>query len=116
MVEEKNKQQPSNSRREFIKNTALATAGFFIVPRHVLGGKGYVAPNDKVNLGCIGLGRQGMAIMMQFLARPDVQVTSVCDCNRGSRDYVEYSPNALMNSARRLLGPGYEKWATQTHL
>lgn len=97
----------SPTRRQF----AAAAAPFFLLPRHVLGGKGYVAPNDKVNLGCIGLGRQGMAIMMQFLARPDVQVTSVCDCNRGSRDYVEYSPNALMNSARRLLGPGYEKWA-----
>ena len=61
----------SPTRRQF----AAAAAPFFLLPRHVLGGKGYVAPNDKVNLGCIGLGRQGMAIMMQFLARPDVQVT-----------------------------------------
>jgi hypothetical protein len=32
------------SRGEFIKNTALTAAGFYIVPRHVLGGKGFVAP------------------------------------------------------------------------
>jgi len=47
---------------------------------------------------------------MELLARPDVQVVAVCDCNRESKDYVEYGSNALLNSARRLLGPGYENW------
>ena len=40
---EKNKKLPDKkviSRGEFIKNAALATAGFYIVPRLVLGGKG----------------------------------------------------------------------------
>lgn len=32
-----------NSRRSFIKGSALALAGFYIVPRHVLGGPGFVA-------------------------------------------------------------------------
>ena len=44
---EKNKETPDKkviSRGEFIKNTALTTAGFYIVPRHVLGGKGFVPP------------------------------------------------------------------------
>ncbi len=37
---ENNKETSSEkqlSRKDFIKNTALATAGFYIVPRHVLG-------------------------------------------------------------------------------
>ena len=37
-----------NSRRKFIKNSAASAAGFIIVPRFVLGGKGYVAPSDKL--------------------------------------------------------------------
>jgi len=39
-----------------------------------------------------------------------VQMVAVCDCNRMSKDYVEYSANALLKSERRLLGPGYETW------
>jgi predicted dehydrogenase len=47
---------------------------------------------------------------MGLLARPEVQVVAVCDCNKGSKDYIEYGPNALLNAARKLLGSGYEKW------
>lgn len=92
------------NRRQF-------TAGLMIVPRHVLGGQGHVAPSDRITIGCVGMGHQGFAVLFGLLARPDVQITSVCDCNKGSLDYVEYSPNALMNNARRLLGKGYENWA-----
>ena len=85
-------------------------AAFLIVPRHVLGGAGFIPPSDKITLATIGLGRQGQAVTMNLLARPDVQVTAVCDCNRGGRNYVEYGSNALLKAWRRLLGPGYEKW------
>ena len=37
------------NRRNFIKESSLAAAGFFIVPRHVIG-KGYTAPSDKLTL------------------------------------------------------------------
>ena len=30
-----------------------------ILPRHVLGGKQYVAPSDKLNIAGIGVGGQG---------------------------------------------------------
>jgi hypothetical protein len=46
------------SRRSFIKNTSLAAAGFFIVPRHVLG-RGFIAPSDKLNIAGIGVGGKG---------------------------------------------------------
>ncbi len=47
------------SRRTFIKNSAIGAGGFMIVPRHVLGGKGYVAPSDKINIATIGAGGKG---------------------------------------------------------
>jgi predicted dehydrogenase len=92
------------SRRAF-----AGAAAFMIVPRHVLGAP-FVPPSDKITLATIGLGRQGQAVTMEFLERPDVQVVAVCDCNRFSKDYAEYGPNDLLRSARRLLGPGYENW------
>ncbi len=47
--------QPS-SRREFIKKTAIGLAAFTIVPRHVLGGQGFLAPSDKLTKAVIGVG------------------------------------------------------------
>jgi hypothetical protein len=44
------------SRRDFVKNAALALGGFYIVPRHVLGGPGFTAPSDKLQVAGIGAG------------------------------------------------------------
>ena len=98
------------SRRTFLRGVAASVGSFVIVPRHVLGGAGYVAPSDKVTIASIGLGRQGQAITMDLLARPDVQIVAVCDCNESSKNYVEYGDNALLKAARQLLGPSYENW------
>jgi predicted dehydrogenase len=91
------------------RRTFAAATAFSIVPRHVLG-QGQVPPSDKITIAAVGLGRQGMAVSMNLLSRPNVQMIAVCDCNRGSKDYAEYGDNALLTSARRLLGPGHEKW------
>lgn len=96
---------PRMSRRQF-----SAAGAFLIVPRHVLGGKGQTPPSDRINLACVGMGRQGQVVMMSFLPRPNIQVVAVCDCNEAAKNYAEYSPNALLTAARRLLGQGYEKW------
>jgi len=96
---------PLLTRRAF-----TSAAAFTIVSRHVLGGPGHVPPSDKITLAAIGMGRQGMVVTMDLLARPEIQVVAVCDCNQGSKDYAEYGSNALLASARRLLGSGYESW------
>ena len=46
------------NRRNFIGKTAASAAAITVIPRHVLGGNGFVAANDKVNLGYIGNGKQ----------------------------------------------------------
>ena len=56
MSTENKKKDHSLKRRDFIKTGTLAAAGFMIVPRYVLGGKGYVAPSDKLNVAAIGSG------------------------------------------------------------
>jgi hypothetical protein len=37
------------NRRKFIGNSAVAAAAITIIPRHVLGGNGFVAANDRIN-------------------------------------------------------------------
>ena len=75
----KSKKSKSISRRDFLKTATTAAAGIAIVPRHVLGGPGYIPPSDKVNLAMIGVGGQGTFDMRQFMQSPDVQVVAVCD-------------------------------------
>ena len=90
-------------RREFIGSAAVASLGFTIVPRHVLGGQGFVAPSDKLNLAYIGCGTQGMREMVGLIANPKVQITSVCDPNKLSTDYIDWSPYGIRNSMRKAL-------------
>lgn len=66
------------SRRKFVKGAALLSA-FSIVPRFVLGGRGYQSPSDTINLGFIGTGRQSIGLMKNFLTTGEVQIIAACD-------------------------------------
>jgi predicted dehydrogenase len=55
----KRDQHRSSSRRDFLKKSALALGAFAIVPRHVLGGPGFLAPSDQLTKGIIGVGGMG---------------------------------------------------------
>ena len=48
-----------NKRRSFLKKSAIAGTGFFIVPRNVLGGTGFTSPSDQLNIAAIGAGGKG---------------------------------------------------------
>jgi hypothetical protein len=67
MTEDKANSKTENSRRNFIKTTALAAAGFMIVPRHVLGGPGFLAPSDRLQLAGIGAGGKGERAILPVL-------------------------------------------------
>lgn len=92
------------SRREFLAQSATVAAGFSIVPRHVLGGSGFVPPSDKVNIAFIGVGAQGLRVMFRFLREADVQGVAVCDVNKGSAGYPQWSDHEFCNSVRKLIG------------
>ncbi len=92
------------SRRTFLGQTAAAAVGFSIVPRRVLGGAGHVAPSDKVNIAFIGVGAQGLRVMLHFLHEPDVQGVAVCDVNKSGANYPQWDTHEFCKSVRRLLG------------
>jgi predicted dehydrogenase len=67
-----------SSRRNFIRNTALATAGMSVLP--TLASTMY-APSSKeeLNVGLIGVGLRGTNHLQNLLLRTDVRVTALCD-------------------------------------
>ncbi|WP_295675243.1 Gfo/Idh/MocA family oxidoreductase [uncultured Mucilaginibacter sp.] len=67
-----------NSRRSFIKKSAIAAAGFYIVPRHVLG-KGFIAPSDKLLIAAIGAGGKGASDIDMFNKTGKASIGFLCD-------------------------------------
>lgn len=94
----------SINRRDFLSSTAKASLAFTILPRHVIGGKGVVAPSDKLTLAYIGCGTQGLREMSQLITNPLIQITSVCDPNKMSTNYIDWSPNGIRDGIRKALG------------
>jgi predicted dehydrogenase len=68
----------NNSRRDFLKSTSMAAAGFFIIPRHVMG-RGFVAPSDKLNIAGIGAGGKGESDLFEFSKSPNANIAFLCD-------------------------------------
>ena len=70
----------------------------------MLGGKGHIAPSDKITVANIGCGTQGLREMPDMLQNEGMQVVSVCDVNKKTTDYLDWSPNGIRNGIRRTLG------------
>ena len=56
------------TRRSFVAGTAGAAFGAMVVPRRVLGGAGYLAPSETVNVAVVGCGGQGAADATEIVA------------------------------------------------
>jgi hypothetical protein len=91
------------NRREFLGSAAAASLAFTVVPRQVLGGSGFVAPSDKITLGYIGCGTQGLREMTSLISNPALQIVAVCDPNKFTTDYVDWSSNDVRDSIREAL-------------
>lgn len=84
-----------NSRRNFIKTTALAAAGFMIVPRHVLGGKGFLAPSDRLQVAGIGVGGKGESDLTGVFKGGKSDIAFLCDVDdRRAANSVKRFPKA----------------------
>ena len=70
------------TRRRFLKSAAVAVMAPAIVPSRVLG---HSAPSNTIQMGCIGMGRQGHGDMQELIYRGlevGVRVVAVCDVDR----------------------------------
>lgn len=67
--------QKKSDRRTFLKKTAAAAAIFTIMPRKVLGGRGYTPPSDQLTKGIIGVGGMGRG----HFGYEGTRLLAVCD-------------------------------------
>ena len=73
------------SRRGFLGRGAAAgvLAGFpAIVPASALGRDGHTAPSERIVVGAVGVGEQGMDLLSQVTSCKGAQLVAVCDVNR----------------------------------
>lgn len=72
----------SFSRRKFLATSLLTTAGLGVLPQLSFGA-GTTLPlfkdSSKVRLGFIGVGRQAMGLLANFMKNPNVEVTAAAD-------------------------------------
>ena len=85
----------TSNRRDFIKTTAIAAAAFMIVPRHVLGGPGYLAPSDRLLVAGIGVGGKGQSDLSMFYKSGKADIAFLCDVDdRRAANSVKAFPKA----------------------
>jgi len=76
------------TRRRFLQITALAAAGPMIVRPSVVSAAadGTPAPSNRITIGFIGPGKQGMGHIGPISKRKDVTILGVCDVQQSKRE------------------------------
>ncbi|MHC4910967.1 MAG: Gfo/Idh/MocA family protein [Planctomycetota bacterium] len=77
------------TRRDFLKKSALATAGFTILPSYLVTGAraqdGRLPPSKRINLGVIGVGGQATRDVPEICAGGKAHPVAFCDVDFGRR-------------------------------
>lgn len=95
MTEDNKHSAGDSSRRSFLKTTALAAAGFMIVPRHVLGGRGFLAPSDRLIVAGVGVGGKGQSNLSNIHKGGKADIAFLCDVDdRRAANSVKNFPSA----------------------
>lgn len=89
------------NRRNFIGRAAAGAAAITVIPRHVLGGQGYVAANDRINLGYIGTSKQSVGLMRSLSGCKETVNMAACEVYGAKLDiFAEAAQKA--NAAKGL--------------
>lgn len=114
---------PSVSRRKFLKQSAGFLSGPLLLSHAVHG----ATPNDKIVLGCIGMGSQGRFNLTELLNFDDVLVAAVCDVvgthrklakskvdtrygNKDCREYTDYREVLCRNDIDAVMIATPDHW------
>lgn len=80
------------SRRDFLGTATAAAFGAMVLPRHVLGGPGYQAPSDTMNIACIGSGGVGGGNLQSVESE---NIVALCDIDwKKSAEVFDRYPRA----------------------
>src|SRR5262249_57781531 len=95
-----------DSRRVFLGMTAGFAWNFAIVPRHVLGGAGFVAPSDRINVAGIGAGGMGGGDIAT-VSRLGAHIVALCDVDdqRAAGTFAAFPKARKYKDFRKMLDP-----------
>jgi len=84
-----------SSRRRFLKSALVAGAGLTVVPRHVLGGNGFIPPSDQLTKGIIGVGGMGRG----HIPYEGTRVVAICDVDT---KHLEMAQNLIDYNVKKI--------------
>ncbi|HDL18284.1 MAG TPA: Gfo/Idh/MocA family oxidoreductase [Bacteroidetes bacterium] len=88
------------SRRKFLERAATVSA-FSIIPAHVFGGPGRMAPSDKLNIAGVGIGGMGN-VNLENMATENIVALCDVDWNYAGKVFEKY-PKAKRYKDFRLM-------------
>ena len=77
------------SRRAFLKQAMLASAAAAVAPGLLRAKPKLAAPNERVNLACIGIGNRGAQIIGDLYATGLANIVALCDVDMGAPHTLE---------------------------
>jgi predicted dehydrogenase len=91
----------STTRRTFLQTAALAST-VTVLPRHVLGGAGHVAPSEKLNIAGIGVGGMGRSNLKKCATE---NIVALCDVDQAyaAKTFQEYPRAKVHRDFRQML-------------
>jgi len=90
------------ARRDFLAKSTAALSAAVLIPRHVLGGKGWIPPSDRLNIAGIGVGGQGGGDLGQMSSENIVALCDV-DWERAARTFEKFPEAKRYKDFRRML-------------
>jgi predicted dehydrogenase len=97
------KDEKSNiSRRDFATLAATAVSGITLVPRHVLGGGGFVAPSDRLDIAGIGAGGRAVDDLEGVSSQNIVALADVDD-RQAVGSYKKYPQAKRYKDFRKMI-------------
>ncbi len=90
------------SRRRFVGDATAAGLSFTIVPRHVLG-RGYLAPSDKLNVGCVGGGGRAKDDIAGVSATENIYAIADPDWDNAGESFAKFPQAKKYKDYREML-------------
>src|SRR5580692_840986 len=87
--------QRKSSRRAFLRDTTMATAGLTILNFPI---RGKMAPSNKVIIAVMGVNSRGAYLAKSFTQLPNVEVAYICDVEEKA---IQHGLDALKNAPRQ---------------
>jgi predicted dehydrogenase len=95
--------QPSAiSRRKFLVCSATLIGSFMVVPRFVAAGSRGVGPNEKLNIGCVGVGGRG-GDNLQSVSSENIVALCDVDKRRAAKAFEQFPKAQVFQDCRRML-------------